>query len=130
MMTSILITAAGFVGTGGGIYVAGMFISTLAALLKSTLGFLRSPAGMVAGAFAGACVLYVAGWVGGDLHGTNKTRAEWRAARVLAEKAWLQREATIRQEMRGVADRGLSEIGNDDNAIDKREKDYEASSAG
>lgn len=127
MLTSLIVTAAGVVGSGAGIYVAAMFIPTFAALLKSTLDFLRSPVGMIAGAMVGAFLIYSAGWVGGDIHGTNKTRAAWRAARVQAEKAWVLREAGFRREMQAAVARVLDGIRKDDNATDKREKDYEAS---
>jgi hypothetical protein len=130
MLTSLIVTAAGVVGSGAGIYIAAMFVPTFAALLKSTLDFLRSPVGMIAGAMVGAFLLYSAGWVGGDIHGTNKTRTAWRAARVAAEKAWTIREAVIRRDMRAEADSRLAAIGKDEKSIDVKEKRYEDSTVG
>jgi hypothetical protein len=110
MLASLIISGAGVIGTGLGVYVAALFVPTLAMLLKSTLDFLRSPVGMIAGAMVGAFLLYVVGWVGGDLHGSNQTRAAWRAADIAAAKARLANETAIRVEMKKVADQQVFDV--------------------
>jgi hypothetical protein len=108
MLTSLFVTLAGLVGAGGGLWVSALFVPQIAALLKAALDFLKSPLGTVSGLLALVAVLYVAGWIGGDVHGANATRAAWRADVAAKEKRAAERELALRVEMKELADRVLT----------------------
>lgn len=79
-MLSALFWFAGAIAGGGGlIYVAAMFVPSVAVLLKATLDFARSTIGALIILATAAFLLAAWMWVAGDLHGANTTRAAWRA---------------------------------------------------
>jgi hypothetical protein len=126
MLTSLFVTLAGLAGAGGGLWVAAMFVPTVAALLKAALDFLKSPLGTVLGLIGLVAVLYVAGWVGGDLHGASATQAAWRADVAAKEKRAAERELALRTEMKALADRVLTFDGASSKQIDDKVASYVA----
>ena len=110
MLQSMLWTLAGLVTAGGGIVATALFVPSFALFLKAALDFLRSPIGIIVGGIAGAFLIYAAGWIGGDLHGTNTTRAAWRKAQVAAAEAKARSEAAIGREMKADVDAQLEAL--------------------
>jgi hypothetical protein len=64
MLHSLFWTLAGLVGAGGGLFVAAMFVPTVAVVLKSVLDFARSPLGQLLGGArrSGCCCFPRAGF--------------------------------------------------------------------
>jgi hypothetical protein len=118
-MLSTALWAAGilFAG-GGGLWIAALFLPTVATLLASALNFAKSPIGMVLAIGALVMFAFSSAWVGGDLHGTNTTRAEWRADTAVKAKVAADREAALRSEMQTLADAGLKVDGEFGKQID------------
>jgi hypothetical protein len=108
MIASLFLSLGGLGLLGGGWLVAALFFAPAASLLKSTLDFLRSPLGTALGLLGLALFLHVAGWIAGDVHGSNKTRAAWRAEIAERDQAEADREAALRIEMKRAADAGVS----------------------
>lgn len=125
MLKSLLWTLAGFVTAGGGLWVAALFIPSVAAVVSSTLRFLSSPFGMVCGAIVAALVIYGAGWVGGDIHGTGKTRAAWIAANVVADRKAAARDASIDVIARAGVDKEIAAEDRETAALNRKVSDYE-----
>ncbi len=126
MLTSLFVTLAGLVTAGGGVGMAALFWPSFGALLKSVFDFLRSPLGIVLGGIVGAFMVYSLGWIGGDIHGTRVTRAEWRADRLARAKAEAARELTLRVEMKRAADAGVARDLTYSRSIDQKVQDYVA----
>lgn len=126
MLTSLFVTLAGLVSAAGGVGAAALFWPSFGALLKSVFDFLRSPLGIALGGIAGAFMIYALGWIGGDIHGTRVTRAEWRADRLARAKAEASRELALRVEMKREADAGLARDLIYSRSIDQRVHDYVA----
>jgi hypothetical protein len=110
----------------GGWFAAAMFFAPAAAVLKSTLDFLRSPLGTAIGVIALALFLYVAGWIGGDVHGSNATRAAWRADISARELAEADREGALRAEMKRAGAAAVSVDLSYSRNIDQKVQDYVA----
>jgi hypothetical protein len=108
MLTTLLLSVGGLVGTGVGAWIAAMFVPSFALLLKSALDFLRSPLGTLLGVGALCAFLFVSGWIGGDVHGTTATRAAWRAENTARERAQAARELTLHLNMRREADAAIT----------------------
>lgn len=108
MLISLFVTIAGLVGSGLGLWVAALFVPTLAMLLRAALDFLRSPLGMLLGAMALGLFLFSSGWIGGDVHGSAATRAAWRADVAARARAAAERELALRTDMKAIADRVLT----------------------
>ena len=125
MLKSLLWTMAGLVTAGGGLWVAALFIPSVAAVASSTLRFLSSPFGMVCGAIAAALVIYGAGWIGGDIHGTGKTRAAWIAANHIADRKAAARDAAIDSSARAGVDKEIAAEDRETAALKGRVSDYE-----
>ena len=87
MFASLLWWIAGLAGAGGAAWIAALFVPSVAVTLKAAVDFVRSPVGTVAAAIVGGLVLYGAGYVSGDMDGTNRTRVAWRAANAKADQA-------------------------------------------
>lgn len=104
MIASLLLSLGIPAVLGGGWCVAALFFAPAAATLKSVLDFLRSPLGTALGVIALALFLYVAGWIGGDVHGSNATRAAWRADNAAKERAAASRAIALNVEMSGIVD--------------------------
>jgi hypothetical protein len=126
MIAPLFLSLGGLGLLGGGWFVAALFFAPAASLLKSTLDFLRSPLGTALGVIALALFLYVAGWIAGDVHGSNATRAAWRADVAAKAKAADDREAALRAEMRGVAAVGIAVDLSYSRSIDQKVHDYVA----
>lgn len=126
MIASMLWTLAGLVGAGGGLWVAALFLPTVAALLKAALDFLKSPLGTALGLLGLVAVLYVAGWVAGDIHGTRATKAAWRADVAAKVKASAAREAALQVEMKRLADQVLGFDGKSTKQLDDEVSSYVA----
>jgi hypothetical protein len=126
MLFSFIVSAAGLFGSGTLLYVAAMFVPSVAALLKSALDFLRSPLGTILGVGALGVFLYVSGWIGGDIHGTRETRAEWRADTAAKEKAQAARELALRLEMKREAEAALATDAAFGKSIDEKVQKNEA----
>jgi hypothetical protein len=126
MITSFFVTLAGLVGVGGVASLGAFFVPTVAALLKSALDFLRSPFGMVVGVLALVGIVHVSGWIGGDIHGSNKVRAAWRADTEAQARAALSRELALQAEMKSFADRGVALDLTFSKSIDQKVQDYVA----
>jgi hypothetical protein len=109
MLGSFFITLAGLVGAGGGAGVLALFVPSVASALRAALDFLRSPLGTLLGGLALSAILYVAGYVGGDVHGTRETRAEWAADVAAKAKAADARETALRLEMRRLVEPVLAD---------------------
>lgn len=126
MIASLLLTLGVPAVLGGGWVAAALVWAPAASLLKSALDFLRSPLGTALGVIALALFLYVAGWIGGDIHGAREVRAAWKAdtaARVAAEA---DREAALRAEMKRAADAGASVDLTYSRSIDQKVQTYVA----
>lgn len=124
MLATLLFSVGGLVAAGGGLWVAALFVPPLAALVKSTLDFLRSPIGTLAGV-GGLCLfLFLSGWIGGDVHGSRATRAAWAADVAAKSKAAAEREIALRLEMKKLADGVLTIDGAFSTHIDDEVKTY------
>lgn len=108
MLTSLFVTLAGLIGTLGGVWVLALFVPTVAAVLKSTLDFARSPIGELLAVLALGLFLFSSGWISGDVHGSGKVRAAWRADTAMREAAEAKREADLRDEMQRFAGNAVS----------------------
>lgn len=107
MLATLLWSLGGLATAGGGLWIAALFVPTVAALLKSTLDFLRSPVGTLVAVGALGLFLFVSGWVGGDIHGTTATRTAWRAADDAKARAEAARELALKLKMQAAADTAL-----------------------
>lgn len=126
MLLSLLLTVGGLIGAGGGLWVAALFVPTVAGVLKSALDFLRSPFGTVLGVLALALFLYVSGWIGGDLHGAREVRAAWKADIALRVAAETERETDLRAEMARIAGNSASFDLTFSHSIDQKVQTYVA----
>ncbi|WP_315734142.1 hypothetical protein [Bradyrhizobium sp. SZCCHNR1093] len=126
MIASLFWTLAGLAGAGGGLWIAALFMPTVAALLKAALDFLKSPLGTVAGLLGLVAVLYVAGWIAGDVHGSNAVRSAWRADVAAKSKAAAVRELALRADMQKLADQVLAYDGVFSKHIDDKVSTYVA----
>lgn len=99
MLTSLLLTLGGLVTAGGGLWAVALFVPTVATLLGKALDFLKSPLGVGLGIAALVVILYGAGYVAGDLHGSGEVRAAWRADTAARAAAEAKREADLKTEM-------------------------------
>lgn len=104
MLTSLFFTLAGLIGSLGGVWVLALFVPTVAAVVKSTLDFARSPIGIALAGVALVLFLFSSGYISGDLHGTAKTKAAWRADVDATARAAIARESALREEMKKMAD--------------------------
>src|SRR5882757_4703223 len=104
MMQSLFWTIGGLVIAGGGLWIAALFVPTIAVLLKAVLDFLRSPLGAILGIGALGVLLFSSGWIAGDIDGSGKTRAAWAADVAAKAKAAAEREVALRLEMKAAAD--------------------------
>lgn len=124
-MLSTALWAAGILfGCGGGLWIAALFVPAVAKLLASALDFARSPIGMMLALGALVLFAFVSGYVGGDIHGTSETKAEWRADLAARKKAADDREAALRAEMKSTADQVLALDGPFNKHIDDEVKSY------
>ncbi|HGW6372435.1 TPA: hypothetical protein ACNHTT_004664, partial [Escherichia coli] len=96
-----------------------LFVPSVAVTLKAAVDFVRSPVGTVAAAIVGGLVLYGAGYVSGDMEGTDKTRAAWRAANVEADLAAKRRDALIKAKVAADADAASARLESDDKITDQ-----------
>jgi hypothetical protein len=120
MITSLIVSLVGLFGSGAAIYVASMFVPSLALLLKSVLDFLRSPLGTILGVIGLGLFLYVSGWIGGDISGSRSTRAAWVADNVAKERAQAAREALLRATMKREAEAAILADEAFGNSIDQK----------
>lgn len=123
---SLLWTAAGLIGTGGGLAVAALYVPTVASLMKAALDFLRSPLGTALGIIALALFLYGSGWIGGDIHGAREVHAAWKADVLARAAAEADRESALRAEMQRTAAAGVSVDLTYSRSIDQKVQDYVA----
>jgi hypothetical protein len=126
MIASLFLSLGGLGLLGGGWFVAALFFAPAASLLKSTLDFLRSPLGTALGVIALALFLYVAGWIAGDVHGSNATRADWRADNAAKAKAAEARSIALNVEMSGIVGAALGHDDQFGKIIDQKVHDYVA----
>jgi succinate dehydrogenase/fumarate reductase cytochrome b subunit len=126
MIASLFLSLGGLGLLGGGLFVASMFFAPAASLLKSTFDFLRSPLGQALGVIALGLFLHVAGWIAGDVHGSNATRAAWRADNLAKAEAAATREAALRSEMKRIAGAGVSVDLAYSRSVDQKVQDYVA----
>ncbi len=119
MFASLLWWIAGLAGAGGAAWIAALFVPSVAITLKTAVDFVRSPVGTVAAAIVGGLVLYGAGYVSGDMEGTDKTRAAWRAANVEADLAAKRRDALIKAKVAADADAASARLESDDKITDQ-----------
>lgn len=126
MLTSLFLSLGGLGLLGGGWGLAALFFAPAATLLKSTFDFLRSPLGTALGVLALALFLHVAGWIAGDVHGTNATRAEWRADNAAKAKAAADRSLALALEMKGIVDAARGYDDQFGKIIDRKVQDYVA----
>ncbi|MGC2776497.1 MAG: hypothetical protein WA418_12790 [Bradyrhizobium sp.] len=111
-MLKTALWAAGVLFTGGGgLWIAAFFLPSAATLLTSALDFVKSPVGTLLAMAGVVFFAFSTAWVGGDLHGTNATRAEWRADIARRAKAAADREAALSLDMHSVATRFLRDDG-------------------
>lgn len=125
MLTSLFWVLGGFSGTGLGLYVLAMFVPSVAAVLRAALDFVRSPIGTACAIIVGGFLLASSMWVAGDIHGTNVTRAAWRADNA-RKKAAAEREIAENR-IKAAADADLRIAGLDAYAktLEKKVADYE-----
>lgn len=110
MLTSLFWTVAGLIGAGGGFWLAALFVPSVAVAFKATVDFIRSPLGGALAVAGLGFLLFAAGWIGGDMHGSTEVRAEWRAANIAAAEAKAANEARIKTIMVAEADRSLASL--------------------
>src|SRR5579872_1590247 len=108
MLATLLWSLGGLATAGGGLWVAALFVPTVAGLLKATLDFLRSPVGTLVVVGALGLFLFTSGWVGGDIHGTSTTRAAWRVADDAKARAEASRVLALRLTMQSTASAALA----------------------
>jgi hypothetical protein len=90
-MLSALFWTLGSAGMAfGGIWIAALFLPSVAVLLKAALDFARSPLGMIIAVVAAGFFLFSSAWIAGDIHGTSGTRAAWHASDALKDAAALR----------------------------------------
>ncbi len=124
MLTSLFWTVAGIIGAGGGFWIAALFVPTIAVAFKATVDFLRSPLGAALAIVALGFLLFAAGYVAGDINGTDATRAKWRAANVAAANVKADNEARIKATMMAEADRSIGSLDLFFQSIDAKVKNY------
>lgn len=130
MLTSLFWTLAGMIVTGGGVYVAAMFVPSVALVAKGVLDFARSPLGMIAAVIVAGFLLFSSGYVSGDIHGTNETRAAWRADN--AARAAEAKRLLAENKLNAAADANarIAEIDGYAANLKRKVDDYEAQNAG
>lgn len=126
MLTSLFVTLAGLIGALGGVWILALFVPTVAAVLKSTLDFVRSPLGQLLAVLALGLLLFSSGWISGDVHGSGQVRAAWRADIAAREAAEARREAALREEMSRFAGNGVSLDLSFSHSIDQKVQTYVA----
>lgn len=126
MMQSLFWTIAGLVMAGGGLWIAALFVPTIAVLLKAALDFLRSPLGAILGVGALGFLLFSSGWIAGDIDGSGTTRAEWAADVAAKAKAAAEREVALRLEMSAAADAATATDQTFTKSIDEKVDSYVA----
>ena len=126
MLASMFWTLAGLATAGGGLWIAALFVPTVATLLKAAFDFLKSPLGTALGLLGLVAVLYVAGWIAVDVHGTSATKAAWRADVTAKAKAAADREAALQVEMKRLADQVLGFDGKSTKQLDDEVANYVA----
>ena len=119
MLASLLWWIAGLAGAGGAAWIAALFVPSVAVTLKAAVDFVRSPVGTVAAAIVGGLVLYGAGYVSGDMDGTNRTRVAWRAANAKADQAAKARDALIKRKVAADAEAATARLQTDDKITDQ-----------
>lgn len=124
MLKSLFWTLAGFVAAGGGLWIAALFVPSIALVVKATLDFARSPFGMIVAALVAGFVLFTSGWVGGDLHGSGQVKADWKAANIQAARAAREREATVDRTAKAEADLTLNAINSYAGTLEQKVADY------
>ena len=75
---------------------------------------------MLIGAVALGLVLFVSGWIGGDLHGTEETRAAWRAANDKAAREAIARDASIARQARASVDGEIAMLSDVTNSLSEK----------
>lgn len=110
MLATLFWTVAGLMGAGGAFWLAALFVPTVAVAFKATLDFLRSPLGMALAIVGLGFLLFSVGWIGGDIRGTDKTRAAWKAANERAAQAKADNERKIDSTMTVHVDRALKTL--------------------
>ncbi|WIG52466.1 MAG: hypothetical protein OJF48_003385 [Afipia sp.] len=124
MLTSLFWTVAGLIGAGGGFWIAALFVPSIAVAFRATVDFLRSPLGAALAIIALGFVLFASGYVSGDIHGTDATRAEWKAANAKAAEAKAANEARIKSIMVAEADRSIVSLDLFFQSLDAKVKNY------
>lgn len=127
MFASLFWTLAALAAGGGGLWIAALFVPTLAAVLSSLLKFLASPFGMICGAAAGVVILFSAGWIAGDIHGSEDVRAAWHAADAAIKQQADNRDANVEHTAKVEADTTIATIDADAANLAAKVKDYETS---
>jgi uncharacterized membrane protein len=102
MLSGLFWTLAVPAIAGGGLWIAALFVPSIAILLKAALDFLRSPLGLIVAVIAAGLFLFSSGWIAGDIRGSNTTRAEWNADN--AAKLAAARREIAENKLRAAAD--------------------------
>lgn len=130
MLVSLLWWVVGAIGAGGGIWIAALFVPSVAMVLKAAVDFIRSPVGTVVAAIVAGVALYSAGFVTGDVRGTNATRAAWRQANAAADLAAKKRDALVKAKVAADASAALARLESDEKITDKKVSDNEVQNPG
>jgi hypothetical protein len=109
MLTTLLVSGGVLFTAFGGLWIAALFLPAVATLLAAALNFAKSPIGMVLAIAALAFFAFSSGWVGGDIHGTSATKAEWKADTDARVKAEALREAKLLSDMKATAGSGWAD---------------------
>lgn len=108
MLSTALWSAGSLIAGLGGLWVAALFIPTVAITLKAVLDFLRSPIGQIVALIALLLFVFVSAWIGGDIHGTRETKAAWTADRLARAKAESDRTEQLKVTMKAEAEARLA----------------------
>jgi len=129
MLTTLLTTLISAALGGAGLWIVALFFPSVALLLKSALDFLRSPLGLIVAVVLAGLVLFCSGYVGGDMHGTNTTRAAWRADNIAKKAAADRLIAENKTRAAADADARISAINAFAKTLDEKVKRYESETA-
>lgn len=127
MLTSLFWTLAALAAGGGGLWIASLFVPTLALALASLFKFLASPFGLICAVVGGGLVLFSSGWIAGDIHGTASVRAAWLASDAKIKRQVEARDATVEQSAKIEVDTTIATIDASTTALSAKVKDYESS---
>lgn len=124
MLATALWSAGSLILGLGGVWIAALFIPSVAVTLKAVLDFARSPIGQILALIALVLFVFVSAWIGGDIHGTNVTKAEWKADRLARAKAEADRTAQLNATMRSTVEAKLAADQVFSLSIDEKVKTY------